>query len=177
MKKILNFKKINFSCSTFNLIKNDLIKSLNEKKIDNSKLDKMNHLNVRYYMNFFDDSAYNLLDLIKMNDDYINNNNKGMMVLTHYIKYLNEIKENDKIECYTRLIGISKSKKRIHLMTYLLNNSNQNIASTCESIKSHVDLKIRKTSPFPEDIHEILNNYLIKHENLNWKDNLNLKLD
>ena len=44
-----------------------------------------------------------------------------------------------------------------------------NLAATLETVTSHVDLTIRRTSPFPEHVAANITDMLTKHRKLAWE--------
>src|SRR4051812_3945141 len=118
--------------------------------------DKMGHMNMRYYLEVYDDAGDALFETFGLTPDFYRERGSGGFDLEHHIQYLNEIHIGDEVAIYARLID--RSAKRLHYMLFMVNESRKLLASTFECVNSYADLTVRKTAPYPEAIASTLDN-------------------
>lgn len=110
--------------------------------------DHMNHMNVKFYAEKFDQSTWNLFSSIGMTSKYFRENNKGMVALEQTTKYLKEILAGDNIIIESGNIEMKgKIMKFKHVMKNLENNE---IVSESELLGLHIDTIKRKGVQIPE---------------------------
>lgn len=129
-------------------------------------LDGMGHMNIRYYLALFDDANWLFFVSFGMDQAYYDNTTGGLFALEQHIRYFAEVRRGQTIAVRTRILGLSP--KRIHFMHFMVNESTEKLASTLETVTSHVDLTVRRTSPFPDHIAANIDAILIEHRNLTW---------
>ena len=81
--------------------------------------------------------------------------------------YLAEVRPGETISIHSRLVG--RSEKKIHLVHFMVNETRQVLSSTLETLISHADLKLRKTSPFPVEIAARIDPLVALSDNLEWE--------
>ena len=140
---------------------------LNKQTILPDYLDVMGHMNIRYYLGLFDDSAWNLFASFGMDQAYYENKIGGSFALQQFIQYLAEVHVHETVAIHGRLIG--RSAKRIHFMLFMINETTGKVAATLETLGSHADLQQRRTSPFPENIAARIDEMLAAHNQLDWQ--------
>lgn len=135
--------------------------------ISSDYLDEMGHMNVRWYIALFDQAAWNFFASIGLNQTYFEVERGGIFALQQFIRYLAEVRAGETIAIRTRLLG--RSAKRAHFMQFMINESSGVLASTIEVLSSHVNLAVRRTSPFAPPLAEALDAYLAEHQQLAWE--------
>ena len=115
--------------------------------IPSDYLDRMGHMNIQYYIRLFDAAASVMFQSFGMTKAYIDEQQNGAFALEQHIRYLAEVNEGDEVSVYIRVVG--QSAKRIHFAGFLVNDTQQRLASAFESVGSHADLVARRTTPFP----------------------------
>ena len=135
--------------------------------VDESHLDENNHLNVRYYLGFFDDATYELFAAFGMGRDYYLTTENGSFALEMHINYYAEVRLDEQISIYSRIVN--RTAKRIHFMHFMVNENTQKLAASIEGVGSHVNTTIRRTSPFPEFIAQQIDAILAQHRQLAWE--------
>src|SRR5574341_860573 len=110
-------------------------------------LDEMGHMNVRWYAVIFDDATWTFFDQIGLSIAYFKRENTGMFALQQYIRYLAEVRVGENIAIRTRVMA--RTAKRLHFMHFMVNETTSVLAATVENVGSHMDMTIRRTSPFP----------------------------
>lgn len=129
--------------------------------------DKMGHMNMRYYLEVYDDAGDALFETFGLTPDYYREHGSGGFDLEHHIHYLNEVHIGDSVAIYARLLD--RSAKRLHYMLFMVNESRQQLASIFECVNSYADLTVRKTAPYPEVIAGNLDAILKVHQALDWE--------
>ncbi len=128
--------------------------------------DKMGHMNMRYYLEVYDDAGDALFETFGLTPDFYRERGSGGFDLEHHIHYLNEIHIGDRVGIYARLLD--RSAKRLHYMLFMVNESRKLLASTFECVNSYADLKVRKTALYPDTIATTLDGILTTHQQLGW---------
>jgi len=129
-------------------------------------LDSMGHMNVMWYTHLFAHAMGGIFKRIGMDRDYFVNSQSGSFALKQYVNYLKEVRFGEEISIHTRMLG--RSEKRIHLMHFMIKDQSDCIASTSEVLLTHIDMRIRRSSPFPPEIAESIDRLLAEHLSLNW---------
>lgn len=120
--------------------------------------DRNEHVNIRYYVVMFDEAGDAWYPSVRITS--------GTMDLEHHINYIREIRPGDRLAVYMRIIGVSD--KRLHYVMFLWNESTSALAALFECVNTFVDLSVRKTAPWPEDIRKALDALLARHAALPW---------
>jgi acyl-CoA thioester hydrolase len=63
---------------------------------------------------------------------------------------------------------IGRSDKRFHFLHFMSNDDTQKLASTSEVIGTHVDLRIRRSAPFPPNVAAAFDQLIAEHAELSW---------
>ncbi|MBA3875017.1 MAG: thioesterase family protein [Anaerolineae bacterium] len=129
--------------------------------------DKMGHMNMRYYLEVYDDAGDALFESFGLTPDFYRERGSGGFDLEHHIQYLNEVHIGDDVAIYARLVD--RSAKRLHYMLFMVNETRKLLASTFECVNSYADLTVRKTAPYPEVIASNLDRILAAHQQLGWE--------
>lgn len=130
-------------------------------------LDSMGHMNIRWYLTFFDKGGWKLFEQFGMDETYYKTRNNGQFALKNYIDYWAEVRQGESIAIYARVLG--HSAKRVHFMSFMVNTTTNTLASTLEALGSHADLGIRRTSPYPPDIKGKIETLYDEHNALDWQ--------
>ena len=129
-------------------------------------LDAMGHMNVMWYTHLYAHAMGGIFKRIGMDRDYFVNNQAGSFALKQYVNYLVEVRYGEQISIYTRLLG--RTAKRIHLMHFMIKDNDECLASTSEILLTHIDMRIRRSSPFLAEVSEMIDQLLAEHTALNW---------
>ncbi|MFW5748325.1 MAG: thioesterase family protein [Chloroflexota bacterium] len=139
---------------------------LHRATITDDYLDAMGHMNVRWYLALFDEAGWRLFEQFGMDMAYYQQNAAGAFALQHIIRYLAEVHAGDTVAIYGRLLG--RTDKRIHVMCFMVNETQGLLAATIEELGSHADLTARRTAPMPPDITDRLDAVIAAHSALDW---------
>ncbi|MGE3316918.1 MAG: thioesterase family protein [Planctomycetaceae bacterium] len=129
-------------------------------------LDDMGHMNVMWYTHLFSNATVGLFELFGMTRDYFISQQAGSFALEAHVRYLAEVHAGQSVTLRSRLLG--RSAKRFHFMHFLVIDDGGVLSSTGEMMGTHVDLRIRRTSPFPPEIAAQYDAILAEHQALPW---------
>ena len=135
--------------------------------ITDEYLDIMGHMNVQWYVALFSRAVTGLFNELGLTEEYFTPGESGTFALRQYINYLAEVRPGETISIHSRLVG--RSEKKIHLVHFMVNETRQVLSSTLETLISHADLKLRKTSPFPAEIAARIDPLLALSDSLGWE--------
>lgn len=135
--------------------------------IPESYMDVMGHMNIMWYTHLFAHGMGGVFKLIGMERDYFAANQAGCFALKQFVCYLAEIRAGEQVTLRTRLLG--RSAKRMHLMHFIVKDSAEVLASTAEIVAAHVDMRTRRTSPFPQFLAEAIDRLVAQNAALGWE--------
>lgn len=130
-------------------------------------LDAMGHMNVRWYMGLYDEAGWNFFDHIGMSQTYFQTEKKGGFALRQFIQYYAEVRVGETVAIHARVLG--RSDKRIYFMLFMLNETQNVLASTFENLGTHADLIKRRSSPLPDHIAANLDALIAEHSQCKWE--------
>ena len=137
-----------------------------EATIPPDYLDEMDHMNVMWYMHLFSKAMVGTFRLVGIDRSYMEANEAGIFALEGHIRYLSEIRVGHRVAIYSRLID--RSAKRIHVVHFMMDCDKVDLAATFEAIATHTDMTIRRSSPFPQQVADKLDQLLAEHKQLDW---------
>jgi acyl-CoA thioester hydrolase len=129
-------------------------------------LDGNNHLNVMWYTHLFSHALPQIFRQVGLTKEYFVANQAGTFALESHVRYLKEVRIGQQVSVRTRAVG--RSEKRFHLLHLMANDDTRVLAATCETIGTHVDLRTRRSSPFPSEIADAFDRVLAEHQRLPW---------
>ena len=88
------------------------------------------------------------------------------MDLEHHTHFIREVRPGDRLAIYLRMAGVSA--KRFHYLMFLMNETTGQLASIFECVNTFVDLKERRSAPWPEQVRAALAALLDRHKGLTW---------
>ena len=135
--------------------------------VQTEHLDAMGHMNVRWYLTFFDEGGWKYYESMGMTLEYYQQNNAGGFALRQVINYLAEVRLGETITIHCRLLG--RTEKKIHSMYFMVNETTGKLAATMEGLGAHADLSIRRTAPYPPIILANIDKILAEHNSLSWQ--------
>ncbi|MCI0705730.1 MAG: thioesterase family protein [Planctomycetia bacterium] len=134
--------------------------------IPDAYLDEMGHMNVMWYTHLFSMGAWGLFQMVGITLEYFKANNAGSFALEQHFTYLKEVRVGQHITIRSRVLG--RTAKRLHSMHFMTIDELDVLAATVESVNTHVDLKVRRSSSMPPHITEAIDRLLTEHTRLSW---------
>ena len=113
-------------------------------------LDHNGHMNVAYYLLIFDRATDCFHALLGKNADYIRRTQCSTFALEMHLTYDRELLPRAPYEVRTRLVDADH--KRIHMLHCMYHAEEGWLAASNESITMHIDLRARRSTPFPAEI-------------------------
>ena len=129
-------------------------------------LDSNGHMNMRWYVAIFDDAGDTLHEHLGLTRAFHRAQGTGTMDLEHHTWFLNEVMPDSQICVYVRMVA--RSAKMIHYLMFMVNESTGKVAAHFECVNALVDLKARKTTPYPAEVSERIDRLLAEHGQLSW---------
>ena len=123
-------------------------------------------MNMRWYVAIFDDAGDELHERVGLTPEFHRAHQTGTVDLEHHTHFLNEVMPGDTVAVYFRLVA--RSSKRLHYLMFLVNESKGKLAAIFECMNAFLDLRVRKTAPFPPAILERIDAWLDRDTNLHW---------
>ena len=129
--------------------------------------DIFGHMNVMWYAHLFGKAFGRFAQRFGFDRDYMQSNQVGSFALESHIRYLAEVHVGNHVTIRTRLLG--RSAKRLHFIHFMSVDETGALAATQENISAHIDMRIRRTSPFPESITTRFDKLLEEQNALDWQ--------
>ena len=129
-----------------------------EKQVLEGWIDYNGHMNLAYYVLVFDHATDALQDIVGLDAAYREAIGGSVFVVEAHLSYDNEVMLGEEMRIRTRVMDVDA--KRLHLFHEMYAGDDDNgegrLAATSELMALHVDLKTRRTAPFPETVFSTL---------------------
>ncbi len=134
--------------------------------IPESYLDEMGHMNVMWYTHLFSCATDGLFASVGLNLAYFEANQAGTFALEQHVRFRVEVRAGQHVTIRSRVLG--RSAKRFHFMQFMFNDDAGVLSATVESVGTHVDLRVRRSSPLPPQVVEGFDRLIAEHSRLPW---------
>jgi acyl-CoA thioester hydrolase len=134
--------------------------------IPESYRDAMGHMNVMWYTNLFAQATVEVFKLCGLSREYFHDRQAGIFALKQFFCYHAEVLVGEEVAIRSRVLG--RSPKRIHVMHFMTKGESETLAATAEFLSTHIDMTVRRTSPFPAEIAHAIDRLLESHSRLGW---------
>ncbi|HWW47829.1 MAG TPA: thioesterase family protein [Xanthobacteraceae bacterium] len=120
------------------------------QQIEPQWIDGNGHLNMAYYNVLFDRGMDGFFDTMGIGWNYLKTRHCSTFTAECHVRYVREIHLGDPVlvVCYL----VAADDKRIHTFQELRHATEGWLSATSENMTLHVDMAVRKTAPFPDDI-------------------------
>ena len=135
--------------------------------IPESYLDDMGHMNVMWYTHLFSCATIGFFQQFGLTREYFKSHHAGSFALEHHVRYLAEVRLGQRVTLRTRALG--RSAKRLHFMHFMVRGDGHVLSATGEFVGTHIDMRTRRSSPFPLAIAEAYDGFLHQHSRLDWE--------
>ena len=125
-----------------------------ETRVRPEWIDHNGHMNVAYFVLAFDEATDAVYESWGLGLDYPSQSGCSVFTLGMNVDYCSELFVDDPIRIETDLIGVDA--KRIHYFHRMYNAKTDQLAAHNECLCMNVDLAGRKSTPFSEDILNLL---------------------
>ena len=113
-------------------------------------IDYNGHLNLAYYVVAFDQGVDKLFEIIGIGLNYRKQDELGTFAAETHTLYEREVKEGDPLRIVSHILATDD--KRMHMFLEMFHGTKGYRAAAQEILYLHVDLKIRRVSPWPDDV-------------------------
>ena len=129
-------------------------------------IDEFGHVNVMWYTHLFTEGAGGLFQMVGLTRQHLEANRAGTFALEQHFRYLKEVRLGQHVTLRSRVLG--RTAKRWHTIHFMTIDELDALAATAESVKTHVDMRVRRSSPMPPVITDAIDRLLADHGNLGW---------
>jgi acyl-CoA thioester hydrolase len=129
-------------------------------------IDVNEHMNVAYYVLAFDAAVDSLWEVLGITENHINVSNSSTFAVESHITWQRELAINEPYIITSQLLAYDN--KRIHQLMRMYHAEKQFLAATAEWLNLHVDLDVRKVSPWPDPILDQIAALAMRQEDWGW---------
>ena len=144
----------------------DDLPPLLERTIPAAWEDLNGHVNVRHYLELYDQAGWPMLGTIGIEERHFREERRGLFDLEHHIWYLAEMHVGDVVTVHSRIL--ERNTKRFHGVMFVANRTRQRVASAFEYVTTGADLEFRSTAPLPAIVAARLDEIIAVHVRLPW---------
>ncbi|MCM3516959.1 MULTISPECIES: thioesterase family protein [Nocardioides] len=127
------------------------------------------HLNVRHYLGIASEGLDESLVSLGIPQNWPAHGH-ACFSAEHHLTYLTELRTGDRLSARVRLVG--RSERAAHVVVYLLDDTEQRVSYVMEEIFLHIDMSTRKTSPWPEDVAQAMDERIAEDQALDFEPGL-----
>ena len=119
-----------------------------ELRVPEAWIDYNGHMNVAYYVLAFDQCVDYLLESLGIGESYAASGVGSSFTLQSHVLYLAEVGLGDPLRIEAQLLD--HDSKRLHYFMQMFHAEKDFLSATCEQVSLHIDLKTRRSAPFPD---------------------------
>jgi acyl-CoA thioester hydrolase len=127
-------------------------------------IDENDHMNVAYYMLAFDKATDVFVERLGIGAAYMALTGCSAFTVETHICYLHELLAGEPLEISVQLLA--HDAKRVHYILFMHHADDGYLAATGEFMMLSVDLKTRRTIPYPDDTLDRLGELMTTHADL-----------
>jgi acyl-CoA thioester hydrolase len=129
-------------------------------------IDVNQHMNVAYYVLAFDQAVDSLWEEFGITEGYVNVSSSSTFAVESHITWQRELAVNEPYVISSQLLAYDS--KRIHQIMRMYHAEKMFLAATAEWLNLHVDLEVRKVSPWPGSILERIAAFASRQGDWGW---------
>jgi acyl-CoA thioester hydrolase len=114
--------------------------------------DHMGHMNVMWYAGKFDEACWQLLAMRGLHPSRFAKDGTGAAAVEQRIQYKRELHAGDAVRIESTLVEVKD--KSIHMLHKMVHEGSGEVAAITEVIGVHIDARVRKAIPLPEDVRQ-----------------------
>ncbi len=138
-------------------------------------IDINNHMNVAYYVLVFDQGVDSLWHHFGLTDEYIRTHGGSTFAVEAHVTWQREISEADPYVVTSQILAYDE--KRIHQFMRMYHADEHYLSATAEWMNLHVDLKVRRVAPWPDEIRELIAKFVAEQGAQPWPDEAGKKMN
>ena len=135
-----------------------------EKIVQEAWIDYNGHMNMAYYNLVFDQCLDYVFDQLGIGAEYVKQQGGSCFTREIQVNYLNELSLGDPLRVTFQLLDWDA--KRLHFFEEMYHAEEGYLAATSEQLALHVDMRTRRTAPFPDDVCSRLTQLMESHRPL-----------
>lgn len=112
-------------------------------------IDSNGHMNLAYYVVVFDQATDKLYDALGIGNAYREATNNSCFTVETHTLYDSEVHVGDHLRVRSYLLGADS--KRVHYFHEMFDVENGVRSAAQELMALHIDMRVRKVTPFPDD--------------------------
>lgn len=132
--------------------------------IPETYLDEMGHMNVMWYTHLFSMGAWGLFQKVGLTVEYFEANHAGSFALEQHFRYLKEVRLGQHVTIHSGVLG--RTAKRWHSIHFMIIDELDVLAAISEGVSTHVDMRVRRSSPMPPNVCDAIDRMLEEHKSL-----------
>ncbi|MPY78278.1 MAG: thioesterase [Actinophytocola sp.] len=110
------------------------------------------HMNIKHYFELQSFAVWAVFRRLGYED--AKRPDEGAFTLEQHLRYHNEVLVGQEVSAHVVLLD--RSAKLVRGISFLVNRTTDQVANTLEFVSAHVDLTVRRTSPFPARVADAL---------------------
>lgn len=112
--------------------------------------DQMGHMNVMWYVSKFDEATWQFIAKIGITPSYLRSGKGGVAGVQQNISYKRELFAGSIIQVHSHLVSIRE--KSVVFTHEMRDVERDEIAAICELTAVHMNVRERKSTPFPDEV-------------------------
>jgi acyl-CoA thioester hydrolase len=128
--------------------------------------DNNGQLNVRHYLGIGSEGLDESLTSVGIPHNWPAKAGLACLSAEHHLTYLHELRTGDRMSVRVRLLG--RSQRAAHALVFVLDDTNQRLATVFEEIILCVRLDPRGSEPWPDDVAAGLDARIAEDTSLDW---------
>ena len=122
------------------------------QRVEEQWIDYNGHFNMAYYNVLFDRAADELFAAVGLGADYVRERNCSFFTLECHNTYVRELHAGDEVRVESQFLD--HDAKRVHYVQQMYHAREGWLACVVEIIIMHIDMSLKKSAPFPQDIQQ-----------------------
>jgi acyl-CoA thioester hydrolase len=135
-----------------------------EQSVQEAWIDYNGHMNMAFYNLVFDQCLDFVFDQLGIGAEYVKSEGGSCFTREIHVNYLAELSLGDPIRVTFQLLDWDA--KRLHFFEEMYHAEEGYLAATSEQLALHVDMRSRRTAPFPAEICSRLDQLMESHRSL-----------
>lgn len=120
------------------------------QKVEEQWVDYNGHFNMAYYNVLFDRAGDEAFAGVGLGPDYVQERNASFFTLESHNTYVRELHAGDSVRIETQFLDFDA--KRVHYAQQMFHAAAGWLSCVTEQMIMHVDMGLKKSSPFPADV-------------------------
>lgn len=118
--------------------------------VEEAWIDYNGHMNISGYTAIFSNSLGSMMSMIGIDEAFRNERQISHFSMEMHVNYFSELTFEEKFNVYLQILDYDQKRAHVFLEIYKEDGTR---SATGEILQTCVDLSIRKTRPFPEEIY------------------------